>query len=130
MKLLNDPDEVADDGYYAFASALWFWMTPQSPKPSCHDIITGYFEPNTYDTQTMGIYDGFGAIINVINGGLECGTGVENYNAEARTNSYVQLCSDFAVPPGDYLTCANMGKFPDEGSSVYNQYWTKSENTN
>ena len=50
MKLLNDPDEVADDGYYAFASALWFWMTPQSPKPSCHDIITGYFEPNTYDT--------------------------------------------------------------------------------
>ena len=93
MKLLNDPDEVADDGYYAFASALWFWMTPQSPKPSCHDIITGYFEPNTYDTQTQGIYDGFGAIINVINGGLECNTGgAENYNAEARTNSYVQFC--------------------------------------
>jgi len=46
MKLLIDPDEVADDGFYAFISAMWFWMTPQSPKPSCHDIITGYFVPN------------------------------------------------------------------------------------
>lgn len=28
MYLLDNPDEVVTDGYTAFASALWFWMTP------------------------------------------------------------------------------------------------------
>lgn len=23
------------------AAALWFWMTPQPPKPSAHDVMTG-----------------------------------------------------------------------------------------
>lgn len=28
MNLLKDPDQVATNGFYAFSSALWFYMTP------------------------------------------------------------------------------------------------------
>ena len=34
--LLNNPDLVQQDGVLAFKSAIWFWMMPQCPKPSCH----------------------------------------------------------------------------------------------
>jgi hypothetical protein len=36
-----------------------------------HDVMTGYFTPNSFDL-ALGIQDGFGATINIINGGLEC----------------------------------------------------------
>lgn len=41
VDLLNQPDLVAQDAVLAFKTALWFWMTPQFPKPSCHDVMTG-----------------------------------------------------------------------------------------
>jgi hypothetical protein len=28
MVYVNDPDQVADDGYTAWAAAIWFYMTP------------------------------------------------------------------------------------------------------
>jgi len=43
MYLLEHPDEAASSGYVAFQAGLWFWMTPQSPKPSMHDVITGFW---------------------------------------------------------------------------------------
>ena len=49
MTLLNNPKLVATDGKYSFMSALWFYMYPQSPKPSMHDVVLGFFEPNVYD---------------------------------------------------------------------------------
>ena len=57
-------------------------MTPQSPKPSMHDVMRGFFEPNDYDL-SQDIYDGFGATTNIVNGGLECRTdnGKENLYA-------------------------------------------------
>jgi hypothetical protein len=72
MHLLENPHLVAEDGYTVFSSALWFYMTPQAPKPSMHDIVTGHFQPNDADT-AAGISGGFGSTINVINGGGECG---------------------------------------------------------
>ncbi|KAF8405506.1 hypothetical protein HHK36_010413 [Tetracentron sinense] len=39
--LINNPDAVATDATISCKTALWFWMTPQSPKPSCHNVITG-----------------------------------------------------------------------------------------
>jgi len=77
MHLLENPDDVMQDGYTAFAAALWFYMTPQSPKPSMHDVATGYFTPNSYDT-SAGIKGGFGSTIDIINGGIECGSGSAN----------------------------------------------------
>jgi len=46
-------------------------MTPVSPRPSMHNIVAGFWQPNTYDTKA-GFKLGFGATINVINGVEEC----------------------------------------------------------
>jgi len=39
-----------------------------------HDIVTGYFKPNTADT-AAGITATFGATTNIINGAFECNKG-------------------------------------------------------
>ncbi|CAL9174530.1 unnamed protein product, partial [Musa hybrid cultivar] len=74
--LLNNPDLVATDATISFKTALWFWMTPQSPKPSCHDVITGRWTPSNAD-QAAGRLPGYGVTTNIINGGLECGKGYD-----------------------------------------------------
>lgn len=48
--LLEDPNEVVTDPYIGWASALWYYMTPQGDnKPSMHDVMTDWFEPNDAD---------------------------------------------------------------------------------
>lgn len=37
--LLSNPEIVAADGKVGFMTAILFWMTPQAPKPSAHDVI-------------------------------------------------------------------------------------------
>jgi len=39
-----------------------------------HDVITGFFEPNSLDI-SAGIKGEFGSTINIINGEIECGGG-------------------------------------------------------
>jgi len=68
MYLLENPDQVHTDSFTVFTSALWFYMTPQSPKPSIHDVATGYMVPTDADLNA-GIVAGFGATTNIINGG-------------------------------------------------------------
>ena len=70
--LLGDPDRVAREGWLALSSAIWFYMTPHSPKPSMHDVVVGYWKPNASDIAS-GNRAGFGATTNIINGGIECG---------------------------------------------------------
>lgn len=41
LDLLARPDLVSTDPVVAWKAALWFWMTPQAPKPSCHAVMTG-----------------------------------------------------------------------------------------
>ena len=72
LELLKNPELVANDSYVSMAAGLWFYMTPQDPKPSMHDIMTGFYMPNEIDLAS-NFTAGFGATINVINGGLECG---------------------------------------------------------
>jgi len=72
MTLLDDPSEIEDDKVNVFLAALWFYMTPQSPKPSMHDIAIENFKPNAYDTSSGRFSHGFAGTINIINGGLEC----------------------------------------------------------
>lgn len=43
LRFLENPDLVHEDGYLAFASALWVYMTPEDPRPSMHDVMTGFF---------------------------------------------------------------------------------------
>ena len=70
--MLENPDLVHEDGFLAMAAGIWFYMTPQDPKPSMHDVMTGFFEPNDKDDQ-VNITATFGTTTNIINGVLECG---------------------------------------------------------
>ena len=49
MKLLEDPAELTKDAWTSLSAAMWFYMTPAEPKPSMHDVVTGYWEPNDHD---------------------------------------------------------------------------------
>ncbi|KAG6502232.1 hypothetical protein ZIOFF_042121 [Zingiber officinale] len=49
VDLLSHPDLVATDPVISFQTAIWFWMTPQSPKPSPHDVMVGRWQPENRD---------------------------------------------------------------------------------
>jgi hypothetical protein len=71
--LLNNPDLVQQDGVLAFKSAIWFWMMPQCPKPSCHQAMQELWLPLTGEYTSTKMYKkGFAHTNNIINGGLEC----------------------------------------------------------
>lgn len=72
-RFLADPDELQDNGFYAFLSALAFYMTPNNPAPSLHEIASGFWLPNDVDNAN-NITVGFGATINAISP-EECGGG-------------------------------------------------------
>ena len=74
LDLLKHPEKVHQDGKIAMAAAIWFYMTPQDPKPSMHDVMTGFFEPNQIDLDN-NMEATFATTVNIINGGLECGKG-------------------------------------------------------
>ncbi len=74
--LLNDPDKLRKDGVLAFKSAIWFWMMPQCPKPSCHEVMHDLWESDPadgdYASGSKMYGKGFMHTNNIINGGLEC----------------------------------------------------------
>ena len=73
LPLLQDPELVCKNGVIAFKTAFWFWMREQKPKPSCHNVMCGNWQP-TDDDKKLNRKPGFGMVINIINGGLECKT--------------------------------------------------------
>ncbi len=107
-KLLKDPALVTRDPVTCFASAIWFWTTPQFPKPSCHDIITNHWTPSEKDI-AGGRMPGFGAVVNVINGGIECNKGLEA--SKYRYGYYRYFCEYFQVDPGANADCAAQKPF-------------------
>ncbi len=109
LPLLADPDLVASDPSIAFRTALWFWMTPQAPKPSCHDVMTGRFAPSAADI-AAGRMAGFGLTVDIINGGLECGHGPDPRVAD-RIGFYDRLTGMLGVDPGPSLDCGTMGPY-------------------
>ncbi|KAK3410546.1 hypothetical protein EUGRSUZ_J02518 [Eucalyptus grandis] len=107
--LLNNPDAVATDPVISFKTALWFWMTPQSPKPSCHDVVTSQWQPSAADT-AAGRVPGYGVITNIINGGIECGKG-SNAQVEDRIGFYKRYCDLLTVGYGNNLDCYTQQPF-------------------
>jgi basic endochitinase B len=112
QNLLADPGLVSRDQAIAWQSALWFWMTPQGPKPSAHDAITGRYTPSS-DDLAAGRADGFGLTTDILNGGIECGTygspTAQDADRVALFQSYAQLlgASDLGGP----VSCSAMQKF-------------------
>ncbi|KAJ3691322.1 hypothetical protein LUZ61_020486 [Rhynchospora tenuis] len=109
QNLLSNPDLVATDATISFKSALWFWMTPQSPKPSCHAAMTGQWSPSAAD-QSAGRKPGYGVVTDIINGGIECGKG-SNAAVADRIGFYKRYCDILGVSYGDNLDCYNMKPF-------------------
>ncbi|CAN6206622.1 unnamed protein product [Urochloa humidicola] len=109
QNLLGNPDLVASDATVSFKTAIWFWMTPQSPKPSCHGVITGQWSPTSAD-QAAGRLPGYGVITNIINGGLECGRGADSRVAD-RIGFYKRYCDLLGVTYGANLDCYNQTPF-------------------
>lgn len=96
---------MASDPVVAFKAALWFWMTPQEPKPSCHDVILGRYVPTEADKQANRTA-GFGLTTNIINGGLECNR-PGDLRVEDRIGYYRRYCEILDVDDlGDNLDCA------------------------
>ncbi|XP_057960039.1 basic endochitinase-like [Malania oleifera] len=108
--LLNNPDLVENDPYISFEAAYWFWMTPQPPKPSCHDVMIGNYTPSAADI-AAGRYGGFGLCTNIINGGIECGGGYSSEQEQDRIGYYKRYCEILGVDTGDNLSCADQHPF-------------------
>ncbi len=95
--LLKNPEMVVEDGVVAFETAIWFWMTEQYPKPSCHDVMAKNFEP-TDEQLEDGLIPGFGMTINIINGGVECYTcGDEFEKVKYRVGHYERYADSLNV---------------------------------
>ena len=54
---------------------------------------------------------GFGAIVNVINGGVECGNGKALEKTSFRYKYYQYFCKYFNVDPGENIDCDNQKPF-------------------
>ena len=106
LDLLDNPDLVKSDSTISFATALWFWMTPQAPKPSCHEVMSGLWNPDSEDI-SQGRTVGFGMTINIINGGLECGRPTDG-RVERRVSFYQQFCQMIGVSPDSNVCCDRM----------------------
>lgn len=103
------PEKVENDAVTSFKTAIWFWMTPQAPKPSCHDVMIGQWTPSECD-KSAGRVPGYGVTTNIINGGIECGIGPNIY-VENRIGFYKRYCDMLGVSYGDNLDCFNQKNF-------------------
>ena len=120
--LLEHPELVAET-WLNFASAFWFFVTPQPPKPSMQHVVEGTWTPNDVDL-SAGRVSGFGATILIINGAYECGS-ADNAQSLNRQRHYRRYCEMFGITiaPEERVDCAGMGKFSAAGSANPAIYW-------
>ncbi|RLN29498.1 chitinase 10-like [Panicum miliaceum] len=102
---LRNPEVVAVDPDVAFKTALWFWMTPRAPKPSCHDVMVGRYKPSPADLAANRTA-GFGLTTNIINGGIECGPSGNPAPVGDRVGFFRRYCGMLGVDVGPNLDCA------------------------
>jgi hypothetical protein len=102
---LRNPEVVANCSNTAFRTALWFWMTPRPPKPSCHEVMVGEYRSTAADVAANRM-PGFGLVTNIVNGGLECNR-TDDLRVNNRIGFYRRYCQIFNVDTGSNLDCAN-----------------------
>ncbi len=105
LDLLGDPDLVARDGVVAFKTALWFWMTAQSPRPSCHEVMTDRWKPTADDVRAARL-PGFGMTIVLINS-MEAGK-PNDERVKSRVRNFEKFARDLGVTVGDNVSCESM----------------------
>ncbi len=125
--LLQAPQRVANEGWLALSSAIYFYMTPRAPKPSIHETVTGLWQPTSRDIAADRV-PGFGVTIQIINGGLECNFPLEAATARKRRiyfegiSRYLEIWDGFVenYPKHD---CINMQSFEGGGAYDYPPSW-------
>lgn len=106
---LRNPDIVANNSLISFKTGLWFWMTKQSPKPSCHDVMVGKYVPTAADLAANRTA-GYGLVTNIINGALQCGI-PNDPRVNDRIGFFKRYAQLFNVDTGPNLDCANQKPF-------------------
>ncbi|QLG89784.1 hypothetical protein HQ393_01315 [Chitinibacter bivalviorum] len=123
--LLDNPGKVADT-WLNFASAVWFAVYPQSPKPPMTWVVDGTWVPNSVDIAN-NMQPGFGSTINIINGGIECGGGSDVQQAKNRIAAYKQFAAKLGVDiTGEQLSCATQRGFQPGSAAATKTYLDKS----
>uniref|UniRef100_A0A5S6R5T0 Glycoside hydrolase family 19 catalytic domain-containing protein n=1 Tax=Trichuris muris TaxID=70415 RepID=A0A5S6R5T0_TRIMR len=114
VDLLRNPNLLMTntDPPLAIMGSLWFYMTPQPPKPAMHDIVMGQWDPG--NSNRAAGYSGpiFGPTSLIINNecngedATEPGGGGES----RRIKAFKWFCKYFGVPAGEdrVLTCKGM----------------------
>lgn len=124
VKTLLDKPELVADTWLNLASAVFFYVTPQAPKPSMLHVIDGTWQPNDHD-KANGLVPGFGVTIQIINGGVECG-GPQDIAQGLNRISYYKSEAEYLkvpVPANEVLGCKNMKQFDSGGAGALPQYW-------
>ncbi|KAG5078774.1 hypothetical protein GLYMA_02G007400v4 [Glycine max] len=106
---LRNPDVVSNNSLIAFQTGLWFWMTEQKPKPSCHNVMVGKYVPTQADIAANRT-KGYGLVTNIINGGLECGI-PDDSRVNDRIEYFKRYATLFKVDTGPNLDCAYQKSF-------------------
>lgn len=111
MDLLKEPNLIMTktDPPLALMASLWFYMTPQPPKPAMHDIILGNWYAGAENEKagyTGPIFGPTSLIINNECSGMDStvpGGGGEN----RRIRAFQWFCKYFGVESGDerLLSC-------------------------
>ena len=127
--LLEQPNLVADT-WLNLASAVFFYVYPQPPKPSMLHALDGTWAPNAHDLAS-GLEPGFGVTTQIINGGIECGGSAEHAQSQNRIDYYLNFADYLGVPvPADeVLGCANMQRFDTQGAGALAIYWEQDWST-
>ena len=105
--LLKTPDLIETDPVLAFKTAIYFWMTPQTHKPSAHDVMIGVWQPKAAD-KAKGRAPGFGMTINIVNGELECNKGQDNYSMKDRIKFYQYFLNKLGATDTVNCSCGKM----------------------
>uniref|UniRef100_A0A9J2PJ26 Glycoside hydrolase family 19 catalytic domain-containing protein n=1 Tax=Ascaris lumbricoides TaxID=6252 RepID=A0A9J2PJ26_ASCLU len=114
VNLLAEPNLVLTkmDPPIAVLASLWFYMTPQPPKPAMHDIIIGLWNPGPVNKAAGYTGPIFGPTSLIINN--ECG-GEDASNPggpgeSRRIKAFKWFCNYFGVPYGEQrlLSCKDM----------------------
>ncbi|QNM98961.1 hypothetical protein H9L41_13885 [Chitinimonas koreensis] len=124
--LLDDPGRVADS-WLNFASAVWFAVYPQSPKPPMTWVVDGSWVPNAVDLAN-NMKPGFGATVFIINGGIECGGGgAEKTQVQNRIAAYREFARELGVTiaADEPLGCAAMKGFQSGSAAATRTYLDK-----
>ncbi|GKU77424.1 chitinase [Paenibacillus sp. L3-i20] len=110
--LLEEPELIVKDGKLGFMTAILFWMTPQPPKPSAHDVMVGNWTPSETDITKGLTSPGFGITIMIINGNLEGNNDESDRRIKRRVTHYRDITARMGVNiDGEKLDTAGMSPF-------------------